>query len=58
MKYKVHRLEINMNRDQAKLQDFLDGLRGEVVAIIPNVRWWFFWIHKIDFLYIVEKKES
>ncbi len=37
MKYKVHRLEINMENDQFKLEQFLNNLNGEVVSIIPNV---------------------
>jgi hypothetical protein len=26
-----------MTRDQSRLEQFLDNLRGEVIAIIPNV---------------------
>lgn len=37
MKYRVHRFEIRMTRDQHKLEDFLNKLEGELVAIIPNV---------------------
>jgi hypothetical protein len=37
MKYKVHRFNIRMTRDQEKLEKFLNSLMGEVVAIIPNV---------------------
>ena len=58
MRYKVHRLDINMKQDQQKLEGFLNNLKGEVVAIIPNVKWWIYWIHKIDFLYVVEKRED
>lgn len=63
MKYKVHRLEINMTRDQDQLEKFLNGLRGEVVSIIPNIaKTSLFQIYgvtkKIDFLYIVEKSKS
>lgn len=63
MKYKVHRLEINMSRDQDQLEKFLNGLRGEVVSIIPNIaKTSLFQIYgvtkKIDFLYIVEKSKS
>ena len=35
---KVHRFEINMQTDSTKLETFLNGLDGEVVSIIPNVR--------------------
>ena len=60
MKYKVHRLEINMENDQFKLEQFLNNLNGEVVSIIPNVaRTTLLQIYggslKIDFLLIVEK---
>jgi len=60
MKYKVHRLEINMTRNQDRLEKFLNGLRGEVVSIIPNIaKTSLFQIYgvtkKIDFLYIIEK---
>lgn len=61
MKYKVHKFEINMNRDESRLERFLNGLNGEVVSIIPNVTntslTQIYGIsRKIDFLYIVEKK--
>jgi len=61
MKYKVHKLDINMSRDQNQLEKFLNSLRGEVVSIIPNIaKTSLFQIYgvtkKIDFLYIVEKR--
>ena len=37
MKYRVHRFDIDMTRDQRKLEQFLNTLAGEVVAIIPSV---------------------
>lgn len=60
MKYRVHRLEIKMEIDQNKLEQFLNNLEGEVVAIIPNVKkTTLFQIYgitrKIDFLFIIEK---
>lgn len=55
MKYKVHKFYLNMNRDQVQLEQFLNSLEGEVVSITPNVTVSFFWIHKVDFLYIIEK---
>jgi len=36
MSYRVHRLKINPDRDQAKLEQFLNDLSGDVVSIIPN----------------------
>ena len=53
--YRVHRFELRMTTDQSKLQQFLNGLDGEIIAVIPNVTMGFFWIHRVDFLLIVEK---
>lgn len=37
MRYRVHHVKIRMTQDQMKLEQFLNSLEGEVVAIIPNV---------------------
>jgi len=60
MNYKVHRFTINMEEDQDQLEQFLNGLKGEVVSIIPNItKTSLSQIYgvsgKIDFLLIVEK---
>jgi predicted esterase YcpF (UPF0227 family) len=55
MKYRVHRFNLRMTTDQDALEQFLNGLKGEIVAIIPNVSLGFFWAHRVDFLFIVEK---
>lgn len=58
MGYKVHRLQIKMNEDQVKLEDFLNNLEGEVVTIIPNVKPTFMLMGataKVDFVLIVER---
>ena len=58
MKYDIHRFDINMEKDQDKLKQFLNNLKGEVVAIIPNVKPTFRPMGataKVDFLLIVEK---
>ena len=60
MKYKVHKLEINMEKDQNKLEEYLNSLQGEVISIIPNNRKMsllqiYGVASKIDFLLIVEK---
>jgi len=60
MKYKVHRMEINLEKDQDKLEQFLNELHGEVVSIIPNMaKTSLLQIYgatrKIDFILIVEK---
>jgi len=53
MKYRVHRFNIKMTSEQSKLEQFLNSLEGEVVAIIPNVTP--FPATYVDFLLIVEK---
>ncbi len=53
MKYKVHRFNIRMTRDEKQLEVFLNGLEGEVVAIIPNVTP--LPATFVDFVLIVEK---
>jgi hypothetical protein len=55
MKYRVHRFNMRMTGDKAELEQFLNGLKGEVVAIIPNIALGFFWAHRVDFLLVVEK---
>ena len=59
-KYKVHRLDIKMDEDQEKLEQFLNNLEGEVVSMIPNIaKTSLFQIYgvtrKVDFLFVVEK---
>ena len=58
MKNEIHRFDINMEKDQDKLKQFLNALKGEVVAIIPNVKPTFQPMGataKVNFLLIVEK---
>jgi len=60
MKYKIHKLEINMEKDQIKLELFLNSINGDVISIIPNIaKTTIFQIYgftrKIDFVYIIEK---
>jgi len=55
MEYRVHRFDIRMTRDQGKLEEFLNSLKGEVVATIPNVTIGFLWIPRVDFLLVVER---
>ncbi len=57
-RYRVHRFDIKMASDQSKLEQFLNSLEGEVVAIIPNVTPKFTaggMGADMDFLLIVEK---
>jgi hypothetical protein len=49
-----------MTEDQTSLERFLNGLEGEVIAIIPNVTPKFTpggMGAEVDFLFIVEKTE-
>ena len=56
MKYRVHRFNLKMTEDQSQLEAFLNSLKGDVVAIIPNVAPVpFTWHAKVDFVLIVEK---
>ena len=59
MKYKVHQFNIKMEEDSVKLEQFLNGLDGEVVAIIPNVNPKFLsYGATVNFVLIVEKIEN
>ena len=55
MKYRVHRFNIRMTSDQSKLEQFLNNLEGEIVAIIPNLTIGVLMTNRVDFLFIVEK---
>lgn len=58
MKYRVHRFDLDMTKDQSKLEQFLNSLEGEVVSIIPSVDPKFTpggMGAKVSFLLIVEK---
>ncbi len=55
MTYRVHRFDLKMTRDQHQLEAFLNSLEGEVVSVFPNVAWGPFWVHRVDFLLIVER---
>ena len=54
--YRVHRFDLKMTRDQDKLEQFLNSLEGEIIAILPNVTITpFTWASRVDFLLTVEK---
>jgi len=44
-----------MTTDQFKLEEFLNSLKGEIVAIFPNVTSTQLQYASVDFLFIVEK---
>ena len=56
-RYRVHRFDIKMTADPGELEQFLNSLEDEVVAIIPNVTSYAkpFQTAAVDFLLIVEK---
>ena len=59
MKYSVHRIEVNKDNMQEKLELFLNSLNGEIISVLPNVRPTFQLMGptaKVDFLLIVEKR--
>lgn len=55
MKYKVHRFEVRMDKDQEKFEIFLNDLAGEVVSVIPHIAFKAFWVHVIDYFFVIEK---
>jgi hypothetical protein len=60
MKYRVHCLDFGARDDRDKLEQFLNNLEGELVAIIPNFKKTtlaqiYGVAGKVDFLLIVEK---
>ncbi len=58
MPYRLHRFDLRMSKDQGNLERFLNSLRGEVIAVVPNVTMGPFWAHKVDFVLVVEKIET
>ena len=55
MKYRVHRFDIRMTGEPGALEAFLNGLEGEVAAVVPNVTLAAFWVPRVDFVLVVEK---
>ena len=37
VRYRVHRFDVSMRTDQARFEQFLNSLEGEVVSVIPSV---------------------
>lgn len=63
MKYKVYRFDIQMEKDQFRLEEFLNKVEGEIVSIIPNNRnislmQIYGLSRKIDFIFIIVKTTS
>ncbi|PLW95256.1 MAG: hypothetical protein C0592_00555 [Marinilabiliales bacterium] len=58
MKYIVHRIDVKGDDMQAKLEQFINKISGEIIAIIPNVKPTFQLMGataKVDHLLIVVK---
>ena len=57
-RYRVHRVDVKMKRDQARFEQFLNNLEGEVVSVIPNVSpsWTFGGMGaKVRYFWVIEK---
>ncbi len=56
-KYLVHRFDIRMSREEDwnTLEEFLNNLKGEVVAIIPNVSGAWNNLPHVPFILIIER---
>ena len=58
--YKVHHLDVDLEKDESVLETFLNELSGEVISIIPNIKRTtlaqiYGGSRKIDFLLIIER---
>lgn len=58
MRYKVHQFKLDMNRDQMALEDFLNGLEGEIISILPNVTFGPSNLPRVDFVLIIERTDE
>ncbi|MBU7018692.1 MAG: hypothetical protein HXS44_14375 [Theionarchaea archaeon] len=57
-RYRVHRLNIDMENNQEKLEQFLNDMEGDIVSIIPHISPKFTpggMGASVDFVLIVEK---
>jgi len=58
MRYRVHRVDVTRDTMQERLEQLLNRLDGDVVAVVPDVRPTFRPMgatSKVDFLLVVEK---
>ncbi len=61
MKYKVHRIDVKNFDMQEKLERYINGLKGNVISVLPNVKPTFMGMGataRVDFLLVVEKLGS
>jgi hypothetical protein len=55
-KYKVHKLDIKIAKEQDRLEQFINSLEGEVISILPDTKPFFlFYGARVDTVFIVEK---
>jgi len=58
MKYKVHRVEVDKDTMQENLEQLINSLHGDILAVVPHVRPTFQFMgatSKTDYLLVVEK---
>lgn len=56
MKYRVHKIEVNRETMQEKVQQFINTLDGDVVSVIPNfVPFVMIYGAKINYVLVIEK---
>ena len=56
MKYRVHRLEVQSDNMQEKLEQFLNKFDEEVISVIPNVtHYLLMYGARVNYILIVEK---
>ena len=58
MAYKVHRFKLDMNRDLMELEEYLNGLEGEVISVLPNVTPGPFNVPRVDYVVIIERVDA
>lgn len=54
-RYQVRRFDLKMTSEQSRLEQFLNSLEGEIVAIIPTVTLAVPSAHRVDFVLVVER---
>ena len=57
-KCRVHRVDVRMSKDQARFEQFLNDLEGEVVSVIPSVSpsWTFGGMGaRVRYFWVIEK---
>jgi hypothetical protein len=56
-KIHVHEIEVRMTEDRETVENFLNSLEGEILAVIPNVHnIWGTQHVGVDFLWVVERE--